>query len=326
MSETKLRLSPQWYRYCFTWCGVIVSLFLAGRSRAQIILQDDFEYPADRDVTDVQIPFEAHGWTDAKAENSDYLSGGGYLYTRYDETLGSRVLVMESHPSSTAIQQTAYHLAYGDQSEPLGTIPADVWFQFWTYATPESRWDRQKFLYPCHTFYPCPVQSFLWLLNFDQADLTGVGDQEITAPPGGRYFRLVSAYANNTGGETWNADKLYQNMSDVPLLADVWYQVRVHLDTSGPQGVYELWVRERGIATWTKLSEWIGGVTANFDWPIPADMRSGNRVLSMPTTVDVYDSTTYLDAFIMAASVSDLDGIAEDNIAPLPPQNLLITP
>lgn len=325
MLGTKHGLAP-WYRHPMTWFSVISFFWLAETSQAEIIFQDDFQYVADRNVTNVQIPFEAHRWTDAKAQNSDYASGGGYLYTQQDATRGSRVLVMESLPSTSQGQQTAYHLQYGSVSHPPGTIPANVWFQFWTYATPESRWNRQKFLYPCHTSYPCPVGEYLWLLSFNAIDLTGVGDNSIQAPAGGRFFRLSSAYANNMGGASWNADKLYQNVRHTPLLAGVWYEVRVHFDTSGPQGIYELWIRERGVTTWTKLAEWIGGVTPNFDWPIPSNRRSGNVVLSLPTTVDNLDSTTYMDDFTMATSVNDLGGSSGDTTPPLTPQNLRAVP
>jgi hypothetical protein len=277
---------------------------------AAVVFDDDFEYVANRSDTDVQIPFESAGWTDAKAENSDYGSSGGYLYTQDDATRGSKVLVMESLPTTVG-GQTSYHLSYGSDASALGTIPANVWIQFWTYAEPGSEWDRQKFLYPCHQEYPCPVGSFLWLVGLHDRDFTGVSDNETTAPTGGRFFRVTSAYANNSAATTNNEQKLYHNLGHNPLLVDTWYQVKIHIDTSGAQGTYELWVRQRGVSTWTKEAEWIGGVTANFDWPIPAgDARLGNRVLAMPTTVDTLDSTTYMDDFVMATSESDLPATA----------------
>lgn len=323
MLGMKDKLVP-WYRHPMTWFSIISSLWLVGTSQAEVIIQDNFDYVVDRNVTNAQIPFEAHRWTDAKAQNTDWGSGGGYLYTRHDSTLNSRVLVMESLPSTSAIQQTAYHLAYGSGGHPLGTIPANVWFQFWTYATPESRWNRQKFLYPCHTSYPCPNGEYNWILGFNAIDLTGVGDDQVNTVPGGRFFRLSGGTTNYSGGSPWNHDKLYQNVSHTPLLPGVWYQVRAHMDTSGSQGSYELWIRQRGVTTWTKLAEWIGGVTPNFDWPIAANRRSGNTVLQLPTTVDNLDSTTYMDDFIMATSVSDLDRISGDSTPPQPPHNLQI--
>lgn len=325
----------RWRHQPIMWISVIGFLWLASSSQAAIIFQDNFEYVVDRNVTNGQIPFETRGWTDAKANNTDYNRGSGYLYTRHDTTINSRVLVLESLPTTSPCSpwcQTDYYLKYGSDVHPLGTVPANVWIQFWTYTVPGSRWDtRNKFLYPCHTFYPCPAESYLWILSTPREDLTGEGDNTVSAPEGGRFFRLVSAYTNYSGGAPWNAQKLYQNLSHTPLLEGVWYQVRVHIDTSGPQGVYELWVRQQGVSTWTKLAEWIGGVTPNFTWPIPEDMRTGNKVIAMPTTVDTYDSTTYLDDFIMATSAADLEGgigggVGGDTTPPIPPRNVQVAP
>lgn len=283
--------------WCVVWGGV---------ANATVVFEDDFEYTANRADTNVQVPFEGTGgWTDAKANNSDYGGSGGYLYTQDNATLGSKVLVMESLPTTVG-GQTSYHLSYGSDAESLGFIPGNIWIQFWTYAVPGSTWDRQKFLYPCHTSYPCPVDSYLWLVSFNTSDLTGVGDNVVTSPAGGRFFRISSSTANYSGGETWNADKLFQNLSHTPMLEGHWYQVKIHMDTSGAQGTYELWVRERGVSSWTKMAEWIGGVTANFDWPIPVGLRAGNKVIAMPTTVDTVDSTTYMDDLVMATTEADL--------------------
>ncbi len=292
------------------WCTAI-------SSHAAVIFEDDFEYVANRADTDVQIPFEAAGWSDAKAENSDYGSSGGYLYTRDDATLGSKTLVMESLPTTVG-GQSAYHLLYGGVGLPRGTIPANVWFQFWTYAVPGSLWDRQKFLYPCHTLasYPCDPNSFLWLLGVHDRDFTGVSDNETVAPNGGRYYRMTSAYANNSAATAGNEQKMYHNLNHGYMAEGVWYLNRVHVDVSGPQGTYELWVRQRGVATWTKEAEWIGGVTPNFDWPIPVGERDGARELAMPTTVDTYNSTTYMDDFVMATTADDLPTYSDAGPAP----------
>lgn len=288
------------------WLSLVVGLVWAGTAHATVVFEDDFEYTANRADTNVQVPFEGTGgWTDAKANNSDYAGSGGYLYTQDNATLGSKVLVMESLPTTVG-GQTSYHLSYGSDAQSLGFIPGNLWIRFWTYAVPGSTWDRQKFLYPCHTSYPCPVDSYLWLVSFNTSDLTGVGDNVVTSPAGGRFFRISSSTANYSGGETWNADKLFQNLSHTPMLEGIWYEVKIHMDTSGAQGTYELWVRQRGVASWTKMAEWIGGVTANFDWPIPEALRAGNKVIAMPTTVDTNDSTTYLDDLMLATTEGDL--------------------
>lgn len=289
---------------------ILVAMSAAGPCFATIAFQDDFEYVANRNVTDVQIPFEAAGWTDCKAENSDYGSSGGYLYTLDDATLGSKVLVMESLPTTVG-GQTAYHLQYGSDVSALGTIPADVWFQFWTYAVPGSEWDRQKFLYPCHVAYPCPngppENAHNWLVSFNATNgVDGVGSGVVTAPTGGRYFRISGATVNHSAAGPGDTQKLYQNLAATPLLEGTWYLVKIHFNTSGAQGTYEMWMRQRGTAAFTKEAEWLGGVTADLDWPIHADRRSGDRVLAIPTTVDTLDSTTYMDDFVMATSESDL--------------------
>ncbi|MCP9452261.1 MAG: hypothetical protein NNA23_06210 [Nitrospira sp.] len=302
------------------------------QSHAAVILQDDFNYVVDRDINNAEVYFQAHGWTGAKAMNSRDNRGLGYLYTITPPSWPSRVLVMESHPtwSTNGILQTSYHLYYGSETHPLGTIPANVWFQFWTYAVPGSRWTSQKFLYPCYQYYPCPGTGFRWLMGFHNRSLIGTTDQTIDAPPGGRFIQAESAFANHYAGRPWNSKKMFQNLNQTPMLEGIWYQVRLHFDTSGPQGVYEAWRRQLGETTWTKLAEWIGGVTPGFDFAIPEGSRNGNRVLAMPTTVNTYDSTIYVDDFIMATSLQDLESRSSsttgDTTPPAPPQNPRITP
>lgn len=282
---------------------------LASTSHAAITFDDDFEYVANRADNNVQVPFEAAGWTDLRANNTNGGdTTGGYLYTVDDATLGSKVLVMESLPTTVGGQADYWLKLLGS----AGYIPANVWFQFWTYATVGSEFNRQKFLYPCHQDYPCPNSppadnAHNWLVSFNATNgVDGVGGGVVTAPSGGRYFRISGGTPNHTAAGPSDTQKLYQNLAATPMLEGTWYLVKIHFDTSGAQGTYELWMRQHGVATFTKEAEWIGGVTANFDWPIDAARRNGNMVLSMPTTVDTYDSTTYMDDFVMATTEGDL--------------------
>lgn len=285
----------------------ILCLLPTSTVQAAVIFEDNFEYVANRADTNVQVPFEAAGWNDVRAENSDYARGGGYLYTVDDATLGSKVLVMESLPTTVGGQADYWLKLLGS----TGYIPPDVWFQFWTYATVGSEFDRQKFLYPCHTGYPCPngppEDGHNWIVGFNATNgVDGVGGGVVTAPAGGRYFRTSGSAVNHTAAGPSDTQKMYQNLAGTVMLEGRWYLVKIHLNTSGAQGSYELWMRQHGASTFTKESEWIGGVTANFDWPIDAARRNGNIVFSMPTTVDTLDGTTYLDDFIIATSESDL--------------------
>jgi hypothetical protein len=92
-----------------------------------------------------------------------------------------------------------------------------------------------------------------------------------------------------------------------------WVLVKLHIDTSGPQGVFEAWLKPLG-GTEVKVAEHVGGVTPGFQWPVSD--HSGHRVLRMPTTIgsqnvvdlypQSYDVTFYMDDFTMATSEDDL--------------------
>ncbi len=86
---------------------------------ARLVLFDDFEYDVARSATDAEQQFRAHGWVDARANHSSWGRGNGYLYTRVDPIRNSRVLVMESYPSTAynppnfPYRQTDYWIKYG---------------------------------------------------------------------------------------------------------------------------------------------------------------------------------------------------------------------
>lgn len=299
------------------FCGLITVLLsqTANRQTAKPRFYDDFEYDVSRSATNAEVAFRAKGWSDVKANNSYFRRGAGYLYTKFDPIRKSRVLVMESLPSTVPVpegfrdSQTDYWLKIGGLPDSdLNTIPANVWFQFWTYATPESRFSRRsKILYPCRGTYPCSRRDgktdFVWLFGWGSAN----GEDE--APPGGRFFQFFAWHADFRGDREYptNRQKLFQNVKKVPLLTGRWYQVKLHIDTSKEQGVYEAWIREKD-QPWTKVAEWIGGVTKEFLWPIPANERVGNRVLAMPTTVNgPGDNVVYIDDFTMASSEKELE-------------------
>jgi len=285
-----------------------------GSSGAGIVFRDDFEYVADRNATNVEIPFRAAGWIDVKANNSHFGRGAGYIYTLHDPMRQSRVMALEAHPpaGTPPSNQTDYWTGLGTENSALGTLPANVWFQFRMYVAPGSLWDSSKWIYPCRTYYPCTTGNFSWLLGvrYGNARTGRDNDGEVLAPAGGWFFLVRGGGALNGYASPWNADKLFENLTQEPFLPGVWYDVRVHFDMSGAQGVYELWARRAGQSTWTKRAEWIGGVTtingALFTWPLSDADRSGHRQWRMPTTTNAYASTTYLDDFIVATSVESL--------------------
>ena len=266
---------------------------------------DDFEYSVSRTSSTAGSTFVQNGWAFAKAENTSENSGAGFLYTQSDSTRGSRVLVMESVPSmypppgDFPYTQTDYYLQYG--REGGSSVPTNLWIQFWTYATPESRFaTRDKTIYPCRGYYPChPTWLFMWGRG---------GFEGVSAPDGARYLAVEAQDADrDTRVNDGNEAKLFQNVSRTPLLAGRWYQVRLHFDISGSQGVYEAWIKERGQTSFTKVADWRGGVTPNFSWPLSSTDRTPFTMLRSPTTVNGPGSSkVYIDDFALATSSADL--------------------
>jgi hypothetical protein len=274
------------------------------------LFSDNFEYDVSRTGTAALSAFSARGYTFMKSVNSGESGAAGFLYTRQDATLESRVLAVESRPASASVPpgwsygQTDYYLQIGQESGGEA-IPANLWLQFWTYATPESQFaDRDKTLYPCRGSYPCQEGQWSWLFMWGSR-----GFQSTSGPLANRVLALQGETADFRGAAEYptNASKLFQNISSAPLLPSIWYQMRLHIDVSGAQGVYEAWVRQRGQTTWTKLAEWVGGVTPNFQWPIPTSQRRGFGLMRFPTTVNgPGNSTTYMDDFVFGRSQADL--------------------
>lgn len=274
------------------------------------LFYDNFEYSVSRSGTSALQSFLTHGWSHAKATNTGETGAYGYLYTQPDATVGSRVLVIESRPGDAPVPpgfaygQTDHYVRLGREGGPA-VVPADAWFQFWTYATPESRFSaRDKTLYPCRGYYPCQSGQWSWLLMWGSR-----GFETTAGPDGARFLALQGETADFRGAAEYptNATKLFQNLNATPMMPGRWYQVRLHMNLSGAQGAYEAWIRERGQTSWTKVSEWIGGRTPNFFWPLPASQQAGFAQMSLPTTVNgPGNSTVYLDDFTIASSQSGL--------------------
>lgn len=287
------------------------------------VFSDDFEFVASRTGVSLNV-FTARGWSGAKAENVPGSAGGasGYIYTSSTTPTGSgRSLALEARPSMAsgvpgfAGGQTDFYLQYGSGNGDTNTIPANLWIQFWTYTAPESLFAaRDKVLYPTRSTYPSSDLGwqFLW-------GSAGYELGSYSAPAGARVFGVFSNQADYRVGYDPGLDsamnhKLFMNVSRTPMLAGRWYQVKLHLDTSGqyinptngqPSGVYEAWIRERGQPNWTKVADYRPGVTGGPNglyWPLTANERTGHRALRMPTTVNQFDGTILIDDFVISNS------------------------
>ena len=306
---------------------------------------DDFEYVAGREDANVVATFESEGgWSRVNTHQAGGNGARGYLYTvtsipGYDGAFpgigtGS-VLAMEALPTTLGDHesdywgdwQTNFYLQIGASDGPADVIPANVWFQFWVYPT--GGYDRgMKFLYPCNAGYPCETHNWLLTLGTHSLD-TGY----VQALPDGSVQELELGGVINelpaphlflvnvgTGSDyqpsqphPFYVNRMGQTDISELLTANRWTLVKVHMDTSGSQGIYEAWMRPMG-GSWTKVVEWLGGETPDFTWPL--QNPGGHRVMRMPTTVGSprsfenypasYDSITYLDDFAMAQAEIDL--------------------
>ncbi|MEW8027766.1 MAG: PKD domain-containing protein [Candidatus Thiodiazotropha sp.] len=287
---------------------------------------DDFEYSIERDSSsdpsgENNAFVTQGGWSHVKAVNITG-SHNGFLYT-VDEIPGysgsfpgndsNRVLAIEARPASMG-SQTDFYLQFGDENLPAGSVPADVWFQFWIYPNyyddptdtddQLSAYDgRFKFIYPCKGGYPCAQENLAWLYSLGHT--TG---EPYWANTDNRELYMTTTdlrYADYQLAPDYNQFKLGQTDVSENITPNRWTLVKIHIDTSTTSASYEGWVKPFG-GSWVKVAEWIDGVTPDFSWNIPAGDVGGHRVFRIPTTMDDFDSWIYLDDFAMTASEADL--------------------
>ncbi|MFV2056209.1 MAG: immunoglobulin-like domain-containing protein, partial [Thiohalomonadales bacterium] len=297
------------------------------------LFSDDFEYDAARNNPDVESVFQAAGWSSVKtAQNPLSRNPRGYVYTTtsipgysgpFPGANSNSVLAVEALPSTMgdrstgnwADMQTDFYLKYGNETSSLNNIPADVWFQFWVYPT--GNYDHgMKFIYPCRSAYPCQDLSWLFATGSISQDphYVFLGEALNSGSSKDQFLQLQGFGANYNVPSYWwgGGDDLGQRDLSDYLPGNRWTKVKIHMDTSGSQGIYEAWVQPFG-GQEVKVAEWIGDVTADFTWPI--SNNNGHRQFAFPTTVggpralDVtknFDSITYMDDFVMAVSEAEL--------------------
>jgi hypothetical protein len=296
----------------------------------QLLFFDDFEYPVGRSDPQADTLFQNNGWDGVKTQQS-YGSGFGYLYTvdsipgysgNFPGLASHRALLIEARPATFGAQ-TDFYLQLGDGYSDLNFIPGDVWFQFWLY--PQYYGDQlsrfrglDKFLYPCGQGHGS-CHTHKWLLLFGPTLFNPYIDESspflpLGQPSGGEFFWNL----RNADGvseisyfpaESWNRDKLGQQDIAEWVRPNRWTLVKMHFDTSTSSGSWETWLKPQG-GDWTKVAEWIDGLTPDFAWNVPTP--GGHGSLRFPTTIgsstntDLYDFWLYMDDFAMASSESAL--------------------
>ncbi len=291
---------------------------------SDLILFDGFEYVVGRDDPNASQIFMQNGWDGCKTLQSGEPGARGYLYT-VDQIPGyvgefpgggSRVLAIEALPRSLGFQ-TDFYLQYGVGADPAydNAIPANVWFQFWLYinhyGTQLSGINEGKLLYSCAGTYPCQQTKWLMILDHESKPPNYTS---LPADQGAFLWDDSSALAGNPIVYPGHEDERWKfGPQDVAthIGMNQWVQVKLHFDTTGPDGVYEQWLRPM-YGQWVKTAEYIGGVSPpGFVWKC---VPGGNRVFRMPTTIGMntndpslnHDLWMYMDNFAMARTEAAL--------------------
>ena len=330
---------------------VCTGLFMCTASAiAEVRIRDNFEYVVTRDQIGKAAAFAANGGWDYAKSNPEAARACGYIYTTnaipgysgaFPGTNSSRVLAMEFLPRSmnclvgTSWYQTDAYLQKGGESAAQNTIPPNTWYQFWIYinnsGTQQTRWDGQgtKWLYPCINGAPTCTGSnisFLYLLKQNSYN-----PYSSTATGADAYIELEGFGASYApGGPSPEDRKLGHNVAPGTgkLVANTWILVKVHIDLSGSQGVYQEWHKTVG-GSFVQTANWVGGVTSGFVWPLSGlnPSRSvGQKSLKLGTTWNNYDGWIYLDDFVMATSEADLPVYGVGSVPPPPPPPAPVLP
>jgi len=303
---------------------------------------DNFNYTVTNSYSNAaanRAAFLAAGWSSVRSDNvwPAYSDGSGAetphgdLFTLDVSAIpgfsgsapgsNSRALCLQSKAGTDAAQ-TDFFLGYGST---IGDVPANVYFQFWLRVArdgshPSQFHFREKFIYPTRNTYPATEGNngghWLFELCGDSSEPSYVAvsnpgeafglSRDDTIVSDRPYISTSFAIANGS------TNHLGQNISTAKMFnPNEWVEIRIHYDTSGASGVYELWRRTVG-QPWTKLSEWIDGVTANFAWAITAPFRDGHAGFIMPSTMPganttpLYDAWMYMQDFAIATSAASL--------------------
>ncbi len=308
-----------------------------------LLFFDDFEYEVKRDVIDPRPPFLTQGkWSGVKSINS-VGRGTGYLYTveripgyqaKFPGRNSQRVLAIEALPGKFQTQ-TDFYLRLGDARGPTDQIPGNVWFQFWFYLNhyddPQDKEDQLsgitngKFLYPSpNGIYPAHPRWLFTIHHSSQVWIKGEERPRIYELPSYRELLFQCEglgsgnppvpFANIHKAAEWDRWKLGQMDIDTRIVANDWFLVKLHFDTSTTSGRYEAWLQPMG-GKMVKVAEYIDGVTPSFSWKIPPEHVGGHKTLCIPTTLGAFiperaknnrDCWIYLDDFAMASGEDQL--------------------
>lgn len=322
---------------------VFAAIGTTPEARRTLTISDDFEYDVSRTDANAVETFQAAGWSGAKTEGDGEPAANGWLYTVTSAqieggcstlpTTGTRALMIEAKPDTEGGQTDFYlQLGNGASSAFDGTIPANLWLQFWV-CTPDSgsmqsnRLTRNKFFYVCNGSYGC--STHLWMLSEVACNyVPGYAEAACSAnSPTPEFFWMIGS-ASGVSTMTWAAsgvnpdvnDQWGQNQSADPVPVNAWRLVKMNIDTSGATGHVRMWMAAPEGAFTLVMDHQHGVDDITFTYPSPG----GHREVRMPTTVghasdptQSYDYWMLLDDFTVADSEGDLPTYQSEPSSPV---------
>lgn len=301
-------------------------------------------------IANLQAAFDE--WDGVTSEPED--NAGGWVYTQTYANLNvptppsgnTRGLVQEFFPvglfpgGNPGDFQPNPYLAWGEQSDPTGNVPANVYFRWWMYVPSTFSADigsgsqsftstfstRDKSIYPTREEPPDPPYNATFHDGLSWDFLLGAGGYEgvnahlgVPSMPSNEAFLCLDTGGGVAGsGAAVNelapgdSHKLYQNLNNTTkIVTDTWIEVTLHFDTSSASGKWEAWIKHEGQSR-VKVAEWIDGTTEDFSWIIPVEQRGGHKIFQLNSVVNgtgaggVGDHRIIYDTIDIAISLANL--------------------
>jgi hypothetical protein len=239
------------------------------------------------------------------------------------------------------IQPNPY-VEWQPSSEPEGTLPANVYFRYWTMLVEEFDADigsgtqsftstiqsRNKNIYPSRATDPPYPATFTSGLNWDLVPGSlgfEDGNEHIAVPgsfPTDEIFLALDTAADDFGAG--GADnqlasddlqhRLYQNLNNTTgkIVKGVWTEITLHFDTSSAYGVWRAWIKPEGQSR-IQVAHWVdsrhadavalGGGTADFVWDIPVGQRVGHRTFRLNPVYGGFNGADYGDMMLVTSAI-----------------------
>lgn len=330
-SGAAVNIVSSWNGARATWFEIEItewetpSYQVADQAFVNAIWADDFNYIANRGSgwnSTVDNPFVANGpWTNAKDLNTS-TGSAGFIYTVNPLSIpgntinpclsSSRVLCLEALPG-TYQRQTDFYLERNDLGNDANVLPAESWIQAWIYIPRSGAQMSEISDYGGKLFYPCrgghgSCTTMSGLLN-----LRGAANHpncNVIDPTVGFYpvdigsenrTDLHSMDETGTGCQGAGANQAARGPHNAAnyFQYNTWYLIKYRLDTTGANGITQLYVRQYGGA-WELWMDWQGGVTpATYQFAVdPANQGVGHDFFRLLTTFGhPTNAATWIDSW-----------------------------